>query len=69
MLGNIYKTHNNNKYLKSGVYRLICRECAKGNIGQNGWNALARLNEHVQAFHNNSELQNFLRIYSKINIT
>ena len=55
--------------MKSDIYRLICRACAKGNIGQTGRNVLTRLNEHVQAFHNNSALQNFLRIYSKINIT
>jgi hypothetical protein len=66
MLRNNTKSHNN-KYLKSSVYRLICRE--KGNIGQTDRNVLARLNEHVQAFHNNSGLQKCLRIYSQINIT
>jgi hypothetical protein len=40
----------NNKYMDSGVYHMICSECAKGRVGQTGRSFSARLREHIEAF-------------------
>lgn len=48
-------THGNNKYDRSGVYKLTCTDCSKYYIGQTGHNFTQRYKEHIKALNNNTE--------------
>ena len=49
-----YNTAQQDKYTKSGIYKLTCPDCNKAYIGQTGRNFYTRYDEHKRAFRYNT---------------
>jgi len=49
-----YSTTQQDKFTKSGIYKLTCTDCNKAYIGQTGRNFYTRYNEHKRAFRYNT---------------
>jgi len=49
-----YNTAQQDKYTKSGIYKLTCPDCNKAYIGQTGRNFYTRYDEHNRAFRYNT---------------
>jgi len=49
-----YYTTQQDKYTKSGIYKLTCPDCNKAYIGQTGRNFYTRYDEHKRAFRYNT---------------
>jgi hypothetical protein len=50
---------NPDKFSSSGVYKLICPECGKANVGQTGRCFSLRYKEHRRAFYSNTPSSSF----------
>jgi hypothetical protein len=64
-----HKTHHQDKFTRSGVYRLTWPDCGKAYVGQTGRDFTSRYHEHKRSFRNNthtSKFANHFRSFSPI---